>query len=135
MVTGGRGFAARHLVEMLIKYNMFSVRIVDLGSCIELEASEEQGILGEALRSGRAQYVAADLRDKAQVLKGCDSFRTFLAALFISVLFVKSDCNVNLNVAAFEGAEVVFHMAAPNSSINNYKLHYSVNVEGSNHLV
>lgn len=32
--------------------------------------------------------------------------------------------------AAFEGAEVVFHMAAPNSSINNYQLHYSVNVEG-----
>lgn len=48
---------------------------------------------------------------------------------------MKSGCNVNLNVAAFEGAEVVFHMAAPNSSINNYKLHYSVNVEGKNHLV
>lgn len=70
MVTGGRGFAARHLVEMLIKYNMFSVRIVDLGSSIELETSEEQGTLGEALRSGRAQYVSADLRDKAQLLKG-----------------------------------------------------------------
>ncbi|XP_038884192.1 3beta-hydroxysteroid-dehydrogenase/decarboxylase-like [Benincasa hispida] len=105
VVTGGRGFAARHLVEMLIKYNMFSVRIVDLGSSIELEASEEQGILGEALRSGRAQYVSADLRDKAQVLK------------------------------AFEGAEVVFHMAAPNSSINNYKLHYSVNVEGAKNVI
>jgi hypothetical protein len=24
----------------------------------------------------------------------------------------------------------VFHMAAPNSSINNYQLHYSVSVEG-----
>jgi hypothetical protein len=32
--------------------------------------------------------------------------------------------------AAFEGVEVVFHMAAPNSSINNYQLHHSVNVEG-----
>jgi sterol-4alpha-carboxylate 3-dehydrogenase (decarboxylating) len=32
--------------------------------------------------------------------------------------------------AAFEGAEVVFHMAAPDSSINNFHLHYSVNVEG-----
>ncbi|XP_022132013.1 3beta-hydroxysteroid-dehydrogenase/decarboxylase [Momordica charantia] len=105
VVTGGRGFAARHLVEMLIKYNMFSVRIVDLGSSIELEASEEQGILGEGLRSGRAQYVSADLRDKAQVLK------------------------------AFEGVEVVFHMAAPNSSINNYKLHYSVNVEGARNVI
>lgn len=58
-----------------------------------------------------------------------------MAALIIFVLFVKSNCNVNLYVAAFEGVEVVFHMAAPNSSINNYKLHYSVNVEGTNHLV
>lgn len=32
--------------------------------------------------------------------------------------------------AAFLGAEVVFHMAALDSSINNYQLHYSVNVEG-----
>lgn len=32
--------------------------------------------------------------------------------------------------AAFEGADAVFHMAAPDSSINNYKLHHSVNVEG-----
>jgi hypothetical protein len=32
--------------------------------------------------------------------------------------------------AAFEGAVVVFHMAAPDSSINNFHLHYSVNVEG-----
>lgn len=70
VVTGGRGFAARHLVEMLIKYGMYSVRIADLGSSIELEPYEEQGILGEALRSGLAQYVALDLRHKDQVLKG-----------------------------------------------------------------
>lgn len=81
MVTGGRGFAARHLVEMLITYNMFSVRIVDLGPSIELEAREEQGILGEALRSGRAQYVPADLRDKAQVLKGWYSLNVSVTAI------------------------------------------------------
>ncbi|KAJ4708929.1 Reticulon-like protein [Melia azedarach] len=105
VVTGGRGFAARHLVEMLIKYGMYSVRIADLGSSIELEPYEEQGILGEALRSGLAQYVALDLRHKDQVLK------------------------------ALEGAEVVYHMAAPNSSINNYKLHHSVNVEGTKNVI
>lgn len=33
-------------------------------------------------------------------------------------------------IAACEGVEVVFHMAAPDSSINNHKLHYSVNVQG-----
>lgn len=78
VVTGGRGFAARHLVEMIIKYEMFSVRVADLGSKIELEPSEENGTLGEALRSGRAQYVSIDLREKAQVLKGCN-FSVFIS--------------------------------------------------------
>lgn len=36
----------------------------------------------------------------------------------------------NFHFAAFQGAEAVFHMAAPDSSINNFQLHYSVNVEG-----
>lgn len=69
VVTGGRGFAARHLVEMLLKQETYSVRIADLGPKIELEPYEE-GILGEALQSGRAKYVPTDLRDKAQVVKG-----------------------------------------------------------------
>ncbi|KAK2970597.1 hypothetical protein RJ640_011786 [Escallonia rubra] len=105
VVTGGRGFAARHLVEMLIRYEMFSVRIADLGPSIKLEPEEEKGTVGEALRSGHAQYVSADLRDKSQVLKAC------------------------------EGAEVVFHMAAPDSSINNHQLHHSVNVQGTKNII
>ncbi|KAL5712932.1 3beta-hydroxysteroid-4alpha-carboxylate 3-dehydrogenas(decarboxylating) [Ranunculus cassubicifolius] len=105
VVTGGRGFAARHLVEMLIRSRSWLVRIADLGPSIKLEPYEEDGILGEALRSGDAQYVSADLRDKAQVIKAC------------------------------EGAEAVFHMAAPDSSINNHKLHYSVNVEGTKNVI
>ncbi|BFG18035.1 hypothetical protein CerSpe_043090 [Prunus speciosa] len=105
VVTGGRGFAARHLVQMLIRYDVFRVRIADLGSTVDLEPYEENGILAEALSSGRAQYVAIDLRSKSQVLQ------------------------------AFQGAEVVFHMAAPNSSINNYQLHHSVNVEGTENVI
>lgn len=70
VVTGGRGFAARHLVEMVIRTGKYKVRIADLGPCIKLEPSEEKGLLGEALQSGRAEYMSADLRDKAQVLKG-----------------------------------------------------------------
>ncbi|XP_043807799.1 3beta-hydroxysteroid-dehydrogenase/decarboxylase isoform X2 [Manihot esculenta] len=105
VVTGGRGFAARHLVEMLIRYDMFLVRIADLDPAIQLSAEEESGALGEALKSGRAKYVSADLRDKAQVLK------------------------------AIEGAEVVFHTAAPNSSVNNFQLHYSVNVRGTKNVI
>ncbi|KAJ8440120.1 hypothetical protein Cgig2_003445 [Carnegiea gigantea] len=105
VVTGGRGFAARHLVEMLIRYEMFCVKIADLHPSISLEPYEEEGTLGKALKSGRARYVSVDLRDKAQVL------------------------------TAFRGAEVVFHMAAPNSSINNYKLQHSVNVEGTKNVI
>ncbi|KAL7168984.1 hypothetical protein ACSBR2_034079 [Camellia fascicularis] len=87
VVTGGRGFAARHLVEMLIRYDMFLVRIADLGPSIKLDPAEEKGILGEAIRS------------------------------------------------ACQGAEVVFHMAAPDSSINNYELHHSVNVKGTKNVI
>ncbi|XP_050219184.1 3beta-hydroxysteroid-dehydrogenase/decarboxylase [Mercurialis annua] len=105
VVTGGRGFAARHLVEMLIKFDMFLVRIADLESAIRLSPEEENGILGNALKSGSAKYVSMDLCDKSQVLK------------------------------AIEGAEVVFHMAAPNSSINNYQLHYAVNVQGTKNVI
>ncbi|PIN12525.1 C-3 sterol dehydrogenase/3-beta-hydroxysteroid dehydrogenase [Handroanthus impetiginosus] len=105
VVTGGRGFAARHLVATLIKYGMFSVRVADLGHTIKLDPDEENGVLGEAFKSGRAQYMSADLRDKSQVLKAC------------------------------QGAEVVFHMAAPDSSINNHQLHYSVNVQGTRNVI
>ncbi|KAJ4881728.1 3beta-hydroxysteroid-dehydrogenase/decarboxylase isoform 1 [Raphanus sativus] len=105
VVTGGRGFAARHLVEMLVRYQMFHVRIADLSPALQLDAHEETGLLGEAMRSGRVQYVSADLRNKAQ----CET--------------------------AFEGAQVVFHMAAPDSSINSYQLHYSVNVQGTSNVI
>ncbi|XP_077228107.1 3beta-hydroxysteroid-dehydrogenase/decarboxylase-like [Tasmannia lanceolata] len=105
VVTGGRGFAARHLVEMLIRSHKWFVRIADLGPTIKLDPNEEEGDLGHALRSGRALYVTADLRNKAQV------------------------------VEAFQGAQVVFHMAAPDSSINNYQLHHSVNVEGTKNVI
>lgn len=70
VVTGGRGFAARHLVEMLVRYEMFHVRIADLAPAIVLEPHEETGLLGEAIRSGRVQYISADLRNKSQVVKG-----------------------------------------------------------------
>ena len=70
VVTGGRGFAARHLVEMLVDAGIFRVRIADLGPTIDLEPSEENGLLGQALSSGRAKYVSVDLRNKDQVLKG-----------------------------------------------------------------
>lgn len=105
VVTGGRGFAARHLVVMLLRSQEWRVRIADLGPSIDLEPHEETGILGDALKSGRAVYVSADLRLKRQLFK------------------------------AFHGVEVIFHMAAPDSSINNFQLHFSVNVEGTKNVI
>jgi sterol-4alpha-carboxylate 3-dehydrogenase (decarboxylating) len=55
---------------MLIRLNTYCVRIADLGPTIELEPSEQLGLLGQALHSGRAQYFSVDLRNKAQLLKG-----------------------------------------------------------------
>jgi sterol-4alpha-carboxylate 3-dehydrogenase (decarboxylating) len=70
VVTGGRGFAARHLVLMLLRSGEWRVRVADLPHAIALDRDEEEGILGAALREGQAVYASADLRDKAQVAKG-----------------------------------------------------------------
>ncbi|PHU26691.1 3beta-hydroxysteroid-dehydrogenase/decarboxylase isoform 1 [Capsicum chinense] len=88
VVTGGRGFAARHLVLMLIRYEIYHVRIADLGPTIKLEPHEEEGTLGQALKSGRAAYVSMDLTNKSQVLEA--RFQLFLASVesfFLLVVF------------------------------------------------
>ncbi|KAL8199955.1 hypothetical protein R6Q57_013523 [Mikania cordata] len=85
VVTGGRGFVARHLVDMLIRYEIYSVRITDLGPDIKLEPYEEKGNLGQALRLGRAQYVSMDLLDKSQVFKGAKKKPSARVALVAEV--------------------------------------------------
>lgn len=87
VVTGGRGFAARHLVEMLIRYDMFSVRIADLAPTIDLHPNEDKGFLGQALRSARAVYVSMDLRNKANVVKGMVNHFTCLIKCLAQTFF------------------------------------------------
>ena len=58
------------VVEMLIRHKEYYIRIVDLEVNIVLELAEQLGLLGQALHSGRAQYVSLDFCNKAQVLKG-----------------------------------------------------------------
>ncbi|PRQ37822.1 putative 3-beta-hydroxysteroid-4-alpha-carboxylate 3-dehydrogenase (decarboxylating) [Rosa chinensis] len=70
VVTGGRGFTTRHLVLMLIRQNIFHVRIADLGPTINLEPSESNGVLADALNFDRVEYISIDLRCKDQVLQG-----------------------------------------------------------------
>ncbi|KAJ1399317.1 hypothetical protein SESBI_30418 [Sesbania bispinosa] len=47
-MTRGWGFTALHLVEMLLQDNMYCVCIIDLGPTIELEPTEQLGVLGQA---------------------------------------------------------------------------------------
>uniref|UniRef100_A0A0D6R3L8 3-beta hydroxysteroid dehydrogenase/isomerase domain-containing protein n=1 Tax=Araucaria cunninghamii TaxID=56994 RepID=A0A0D6R3L8_ARACU len=105
VVTGGRGFVARWLVRKLLQSGRRIVRIVDLARAISLDEEEQSSILGEALKCGRAVYYGADLRDQAELVK------------------------------VFHGASVVFHMASPDSSLNDFKLHYDVTVQGTRNVI
>ncbi|KAH9314557.1 hypothetical protein KI387_023184 [Taxus chinensis] len=105
VVTGGRGFVAKWLVRKLLQSGRWVVRIVDLESAITLDDEEQSSILGEALSSERAVYYGIDLRDKTELLK------------------------------VFHGASVVFHMASPDSSLNDFKLHYDVTVQGTRNVI
>lgn len=106
VVTGGRGFVARHLVRKLLESGRWIVRIVDLARTNSLDENDEQSsILAEALKSGRAVYYGADVRNKAAL------------------------------VEVFQGASVVFHMASPDSSLNDFKLHYDVTVQGTRNVI
>jgi hypothetical protein len=84
VVTGGRGFAARHLVTMLLRSGEWRVRVADLAPAITLDREEEEGFLGAALREGQAVYASADLRDKAQVARGVWSPIFFLPSQVVS---------------------------------------------------
>lgn len=106
VTTGGREFVARHLVRKLLESGRWIVRIADLAPTISLDENGEQSsILSEALKSGRAVYYGADIRNKSELVK------------------------------VFQGASVVFHMASPDSSINDFKLHYDVTVQGTRNVI
>nr|POF12334.1 isoform 2 of 3beta-hydroxysteroid-dehydrogenase/decarboxylase isoform 1 [Quercus suber] len=55
------------------------------------------------------------------------------ALLSSQAVYVSMDLRNKAQV--LKGVEVVFHMAAPNSSMNDYHLHYSVNVEGTKNVI
>lgn len=104
-VTGGRGFMARHLVAALLRSGEWCVRITDLAPEATLDNAEKEGLLGAALRDGRAVYASTDVCDLAQLTRD------------------------------FEGVDVVFHTAAADPSTNNIQLHYKVNLEGTRNVI
>ncbi|XP_051218418.1 3beta-hydroxysteroid-dehydrogenase/decarboxylase-like [Lolium perenne] len=104
-VTGGRGFMARHMVLALLRSGRWRVRIMDLRADAALTPEEDDGLLGAALRDGRAVYISANVCELAQLTK------------------------------AFEGVDTVFHTAAADHNNNNFPLHYKVNVEGTKNII
>jgi nucleoside-diphosphate-sugar epimerase len=105
VVTGGRGFLAKCVVQKLLEEGRFVVRIVDLAPNISLTTEEFTGELGHGLETGRVQYAQCDIRDKKQV------------------------------VEVMRGVAVVFHMAAPDTSNNSFKLHFDVSVTGTRNVI
>ncbi|PWA56363.1 3beta-hydroxysteroid-dehydrogenase/decarboxylase isoform 2 [Artemisia annua] len=75
VVTGGRGFAARHLVEMLIRYEIYSVQIADSGPEIKLEPHEEKGSLGTNGAFGKAIYKRGAACIRLQQACGVDGIK------------------------------------------------------------
>ncbi|XP_062215395.1 3beta-hydroxysteroid-dehydrogenase/decarboxylase-like isoform X2 [Phragmites australis] len=104
-VTGSRGFMARHLVAALLRSGEWCVRVTDLAPTVMLGSGEIEGLLGDALRDGRAVYSSANV------------------------------CNLDQLTKAFEGVDVVFHTAAADPSKNDLQLHYKVNVEGTKNVI
>ncbi|WVZ72138.1 hypothetical protein U9M48_020647 [Paspalum notatum var. saurae] len=104
-VTGARGFMARHLVAALLRSGEWHVRLTDLAPVVKLGPGENEALLADALRDGRAVYASVDVRNLDQLIE------------------------------AFEGVDVVFHTAAADPSKNNLQLHYEVNVEGTKNVV
>ncbi|XP_066340309.1 3beta-hydroxysteroid-dehydrogenase/decarboxylase-like [Miscanthus floridulus] len=105
VVTGGRGFMARHLVAALLRSGEWFVRVTDLTAAIELGRGDTEELLGDALQDGRAVYSSVDV------------------------------CSLGQLIRAFEGIDVVFHTAAADPSKDNLELHYKVNVEGTRNVI
>ncbi|KAJ1282750.1 hypothetical protein BS78_03G075700 [Paspalum vaginatum] len=104
-VTGARGFMARHLVAALLRSGEWLVRFTDLAPVVMLGPGDDEALLADALRDGRAVYASVDVRNLDQLIE------------------------------AFEGVDVVFHTAAADHTKNNLQLHYEVNVEGTKNVV
>ncbi|XP_022932574.1 3beta-hydroxysteroid-dehydrogenase/decarboxylase [Cucurbita moschata] len=105
VVLGGRGFLGRSLVLRLLKLAKWNVRIADSAESLELDPSEQDSLLSDALVAGRASYFHVDVRNKDQI------------------------------VAALSGSSVVFYMDYEDSHSNDIYLSYMFIVQGAKNVI
>jgi sterol-4alpha-carboxylate 3-dehydrogenase (decarboxylating) len=65
---------ARHLVAALLRSGEWRVRVTDLAADVVLGPGENEGLLGDALRDGRAVYASADVCNLDQLIKGDERY-------------------------------------------------------------
>ncbi|XP_057958057.1 3beta-hydroxysteroid-dehydrogenase/decarboxylase isoform X2 [Malania oleifera] len=105
VVFGGRGFVGRSLVLRLLKLGNWIVRIADSAQSLELDPSERDSLLSEAVSDRRASYVQVDVRHKSQI------------------------------VNAIEGSSVVFYTDATTTYADGFYNCYMVIVKGVKNVI
>ncbi|KAK9138721.1 hypothetical protein Sjap_009315 [Stephania japonica] len=104
-VLGGRSFIGRSLVAALLKSGKWIVRIADSAPSIDLDLTERDLAVSEAVSSGFASYFQVDVRLKSQI------------------------------VGAIEGSSVVFHIDATDSSLNDFYHQHPIIVQGTKNVI
>ncbi|XP_028111693.1 3beta-hydroxysteroid-dehydrogenase/decarboxylase isoform X2 [Camellia sinensis] len=105
VVIGGRGFIGRSLVLRLLKLDDRIVRIADSAQSVQLDPSETNSLLSQALSTGRASYFHVDVRNKPQIIN------------------------------AIEGSSVVFYVEAGTSSTHDFYGCYTLIVQGAKNVI
>ncbi|KAE9620436.1 hypothetical protein Lal_00019069 [Lupinus albus] len=105
VVLGGRGFLGRSLVLRLLKLGNWIVRVADSAHSLQLDHSDSDSLLAQALSSSRASYFHLDLRDKHRILK------------------------------VLEGSSVVFYMDVDALNANDFYSCYKLIVQGAKNVI
>ncbi|KAA8531429.1 hypothetical protein F0562_006218 [Nyssa sinensis] len=105
VVLGGRGFIGRSLVLRLLELGNWIIRITASAESLQLDPSEQNSLLSEALSTGRALYFHVDVRNKTQIIK------------------------------AIEGSSVVFYIEAANSYTHDFYQCYMIIIQGAKNVI
>ncbi|KAK9159617.1 hypothetical protein Syun_005958 [Stephania yunnanensis] len=150
-VLGGRSFVGRSLVAALLKSRKWTVRIADSAPSVDLDLTESDSVVSEAVSSGFASYFQVDVRLKSQIVGV--RFSTIIVKLvdrdddqaseysyyanWRKVGFIRSVFNpdVTPSSAAIEGSSVVFHIDATDSSLNDFYHQHSIIVQGTKNVI